>query len=132
MHTKSQGIRKAEQNPFLELFNSTMSSQTDLTDQSPLLTPLTILPKSDTHQYTSSTSRFDTANLSNALSSVADRLPRAQTTPIEGVTGAKINEGFKNLTRNFRRDFSLRGFGRDVKDVRDGGITRESSGDRNG
>lgn len=107
-----------------------MSSQTDLTDQSSLLTSLTILPKSDTHQYTSSTSRFDTANLSNALSSVAERLPRAQTTPIEGVTGAKINEGFKNLTRNFRRDFSLRGFG--SKEGRDNSVTREGQGDRNG
>jgi hypothetical protein len=103
-----------------------MSSHPDLIEQSPLLTALTILPKSDTHQYTSSTSRFDTTNLSQALNSVAERLPRAQTTPIEGVTSTKINEGFKNLTRNFRRDFSLRGFGRDSKDA----ASRESSAEK--
>ena len=102
-----------------------MSSHPDLIEQSPLLTPLSILPKSDTHQYTSSTSRFDTSNLSHALNSVAERLPRAQTTPIEGVTSTKINEGFKNLTRNFRRDFSLRGFGRDSKDP-----SRDSSAEK--
>ena len=56
---------------------------------------------------------------------------RAQTAP-EGVTGAKINEEFKNLTRNLRRDFSLRGFGRDNKESRDSSLTRESSGDRIG
>src|SRR5579862_5597671 len=93
-----------------------MSSHSDLVDQSPFLTSLSILPKSEGHQYTSSTSRFDTTNLSHALNSVTERLPRSQTTPIEGVTSTKINEGFKNLTRNFRRDFSLRGFGRESKD----------------
>jgi hypothetical protein len=103
-----------------------MSTQTDLIEQSSLLTPLSILPKSESHQHTSSTSRFDTT----ILSSVADRLPRAQThTPIESVTGAKINEGFKNLTRNFRRDFSLRGFGREnnTRGSRDNSATRDSS-----
>ena len=102
-----------------------MPSQTDLTEQSPLLTPLSILPKTEMHQSSSSTSRFD-------LSAVAERLPRAQThTPIDSVTSAKINEGFKNLTRNFRRDFSLRGFGRDnAKDVKDGSVTRDSSVDK--
>jgi hypothetical protein len=44
---------------------------------------------------------------------------------MEGVTGAKINEGFKNLTRNFRRDFSLRGFGRE-KENKDGKDTSQS------
>jgi hypothetical protein len=111
-----------------------MATHTDLIEQSPLITPLTILPKSEMHQYTSSASRFDTANLSNALSSVAERLPRSQTyTPIDGVTGGKINEGFKNLTRNFRRDFSLRGFGRDSKETResrDNSVTSDSSTDR--
>src|ERR1700738_3898656 len=106
-----------------------MSTQTDLVDQSPLLTPLSILPRSE-HHHTPSTSRFDTT----ILSSVADRLPRAQThTPIEGVTGAKINEGFKNLTRNFRRDFSLRGFGRETRvnrGSRDNSLTGDQSGDK--
>jgi hypothetical protein len=113
-----------------------MTTQTDLIEQSPLLTPLTILPKSEMHQHSSSVSRFDTANISNALSSVAERLPRSQTyTPTEGVTGGKLNEGFKNLTRNFRRDFSLRGFGRDSKearDSRDNSTTRDSSAERKG
>lgn len=106
-----------------------MSSQSDLIEQSPLLTPLSILPRSELHQSSTSlsTSRFDTANLSIALSSVAERLPvRSQTTPIDGVTGAKINEGFKNLTRNFRRDFTLRGFGRDNKDNRENSLTKDS------
>ena len=80
------------------------------------------------HQHSSSVSRFDTANISNALSSVAERLPRAQThTPIE--TGAKINEGFKSLTRNLRRDFGLRGFGGN-KESKDGSPTRDSSADK--
>jgi hypothetical protein len=100
-----------------------MSSQTDLVEQSPLLTPLSILPRTEMHQASSSTSRFD-------LSAVAERLPRTQThTPIDNVTGAKINEGFKNLTRNFRRDFSLRGFGRDnAKEGRD--VPRDPSMDK--
>ena len=105
-----------------------MSSHSDLIDQSPLLTPLTILPRSEMHQSSSSVSRFDTANLSNALSSVAERLPRAQThTPID--TGAKINEGFKNLTRNLRRDFGLRGFGGN-KESKDSSLTRDSPVDK--
>ena len=108
-----------------------MSSHSDLIDQSPLLTPLTILPRSEGHQHNLSTSRFDATNLnlSTALSSVAERLPRTPTTPIEGVTGAKINEGLKNLTRNFRRDFGLRGFGRERenKDARDASQSRDST-----
>jgi hypothetical protein len=103
-----------------------MSSHSDLIDQSPLLTPLSILPKSEMHQHTSSASRFDTT----ILSQVAERLPRTQTTPIEGVTGAKINEGFKNLTRNFRRDFSLKGFGRENRGSRDNSLSRDSSGEK--
>ena len=105
-----------------------MSSHSDLVDQSPLLTPLIILPRSEMHQSSSSISRFDTANLSNALSSVAERLPRAPThTPID--TGAKINEGFKNLTRNLRRDFGLRGFGGN-KEGKDSSLTRDSPVDK--
>jgi hypothetical protein len=110
-----------------------MSSQSDLVEQSPLLTPLSIPSRTETHQSPSSTSRFDTANLSNALSSVADRgLSRSQTIPIESVTGAKFNEGFKNLTRNLRRDFTLRGFGRDPKEGRETSLTRESSTEKSG
>ena len=109
-----------------------MSSHSDLVEQSPLLTPLIILPRSELHQSTSSTSRFDPVSLSTALSSVAERLPRAQTTPIDGNTGAKINEGFKNLTRNFRRDFSLRGFGRDNKDNRENNLTRDYGAEKSG
>jgi len=103
-----------------------MPSQSDLVDQSPLLTPLSILPKSELHQPSASVSRFDT-NLSNALNSVAERLPRTQThNSLEGVTSAKLNEGFKNFTRNLRRDFSLRGLGRD-KESRDQSVPRDSS-----
>jgi hypothetical protein len=105
----TQGIRKSEQNPFLELFNSTMSSHTDLADQNPVLTPLAILPRPEVTPVT----RFDT---NFGLSSVAERLPRQQSVPPEGTAGGKINEGFKNLTRNLRRDFGLRGFTREGKD----------------
>src|SRR5438552_10516655 len=102
-----------------------MSSHSDLVEQSPLITPLRILPSSEMHQSSSSISRFDTANLTNALSSVAERLPRAQThSPID--TGAKINEGLKNLTRNFRRDFGLRGFRRDNKESKESTAIRDS------
>jgi hypothetical protein len=107
-----------------------MSSQSDLIEQSPLLTPLSIPPRSESHhQSSSSITRFDTTNLSNALSSVAERLPRTQTTPIDAVTGTKINEGFKNLTRNFRRDFGLRGFGREKDNsTRENSMVKDSSG----
>jgi hypothetical protein len=105
-----------------------MSSHSDLIDQSPILTPLTILPRSDMHQHSSSVSRFDAVNLTNALSSVAERLPRAQThSSID--TGAKINEGFKNLTRNLRRDFNLRGFGGN-RDSKDSSPTKDSPVDK--
>jgi vacuolar protein sorting-associated protein 53 len=120
-----KGIRKLDQNPFLELFNTIMSSQSDLVDQSPLLTPLSVLPRGEGHNQSSSVSRFDATNLSNALSSVTERLPRTQTASMDGVTSAKLNEGLKSFTRNLRRDFTLRGFGqRDNKD------SRESSGSR--
>ncbi|KZF26000.1 hypothetical protein L228DRAFT_251880 [Xylona heveae TC161] len=127
-----KGIRKADQNRLVDLFQVHRASQENLVQQSPLLTPLQLQSSHGGNATAISTTslpgRFDPSTFGSALMSAArdgvDRLgspalgaigtqsPSGTLSPPNGLEGhvtANLNDNLRNIGKFFRRDMGAFG-----------------------